>query len=386
MASNSISLNQGHNIFDIEQIKEKLGIVILAYSDYETLEITLAVHCKSFPHLTKNNKRIITYVLCNGCGSYDCDRTLMVAKRYENLFPKDIKVIDEFKDKNAYTAIRSLLESKYFNDIEYVIKYDDDVFPLTSTWLNDLCLTYVQQRKKYEERLAYVSGLVNNNPLGFKLTLNAMNLTNEYFNKYARDHVVGMETNPVNYPIEIINKEQISTNGGGTIWRYPYIARFIHEKTTLKPDDFINATNNLGPYEVNNKERYSINCMLFKKSLWKDISNGANEDEFMLHTYCRDNDKVIVVAQNIPLVHLFFHVQYFENKDLLPVIRNIYTNWLKLPFKISICDNIELENENRLKYIENQMRKIEKNMLYNRYRNKKRKLKLAITRLFRKEN
>ncbi len=52
------------------------------------------------------------------------------------------------------------------------------------------------------------------------------------------------------------------------------------------------------------------------------------------------------------MIHLFFFSQRDECKDMLEKIRAYYTNFLKLPFPISICDNRLIEIENRLRFIE----------------------------------
>ena len=74
---------------DSKNIKKKLAIVILAYADYESLELALATHSKF-----SVNHGVPIFILQNGRGTYDCERTYAVAKRYQQLFPKIIKVID----------------------------------------------------------------------------------------------------------------------------------------------------------------------------------------------------------------------------------------------------------------------------------------------------
>ena len=58
---------------NLEQIKSKLAIVILAYSDYESLELALATHAKF-----STQAGIKIYILQNGRGTYDCERTYSV--------------------------------------------------------------------------------------------------------------------------------------------------------------------------------------------------------------------------------------------------------------------------------------------------------------------
>ena len=61
-------------------IKNKTAIIILAYADFESLEIALACHAR---FLDKESK---IFILQNGRDTYDCERTYQVGKRYEELF------------------------------------------------------------------------------------------------------------------------------------------------------------------------------------------------------------------------------------------------------------------------------------------------------------
>lgn len=328
-----------------------LATVILAYNDYESLELSLAVHSKFFPNLV-DGKRIKIYILQNGRGSYDCERTFQVAKRYERLFPEDIEVIDWIKPRRPYLSLRDLFKSKQFEKYTEILKLDDDVFPLTSDWMQSLSNCYKESKELLGEKLAYVTSLVNNNPWGFKKTLTIMGLEEEYFKMIARPHFVGDSVDNPYSPFRLIPKDQISTGGHGTIWGLPYIARWLHMKTTLQPDMFIKRTRELGFEKILGKERYSINCMLFKKDDWFAIDNGGNDDELMWQQYCIKFNKNIVANLEVPMCHLFFFTQRFENKDLMDKFREVYSKWLDLPFPISLNENRVIENEARLKFLE----------------------------------
>ena len=340
-----------------------LAVVILAYSDYESLELSLAVHSKFFP-LDVEGNRVKVYILQNGRSTYDCERTYQVAKRYETLWPEDIEVVDNIYQSNPYLSIRELLESEKFNQYKYILKIDDDVFPLTDNWLQSMWECFSQSSKKYGEHLAYVTSLVNNNPWGFKKTIEIMGLETRYFNEIAREHLVGRSPDDPYSPDRICPKDEICTGGFGTIWRYPYIARWLHENTTLQPDLYVQKALQAGGgrYElISGKDRYSINCMLFKKEEWSKIDDRGNSDELMWQKYCIKKNKKIVADLSVPMCHLFFYSQRFENKDLLKAFRKKYTEWLKLPFPISINEDREIENEARLRYIEERLFSVHRN-------------------------
>ncbi len=319
------------------QLKD-VAVVLLCYADYESLEIALAAHTKFMEPDTK------IFLLQNGRGTYDCERTYRVAKRYADLFPRNIVVVDWIEPQKPYLAIKELLNSKIMQPYSYICKVDDDVFPVTEGWLKQLIESYNTSSEKYGDDLAYVTSLVNNNPWGFIKTLEIMDLKEEYLQNVAREHIVGKG--------ELVSKDEIRDGLCGTVWHNPYISRWLHKKTTLNIEEFIDKCKSQSDCLVNHKERYSINCMLFKKELWNAIDIKKFDDEYMCHQYCLNNDKKIVARCNVPMIHLFFYSQREENKDLIPNIRNYYEKFLQLPFPISICPNKEYENENRLRYIE----------------------------------
>ncbi len=332
----------------VKELKQKLAIVILAYADYESLELALATHAKF-----STNAGVPIYVLQNGRGTYDCERTYAVACRYHYLFPDIIHVIDDINPGIPYHSLKMLFDSKRFAEYDYIIKLDDDVLVLTEDWVDKLCECYVTEKECCGKELAYVTSLVNNNPYGFKKIIeNSDTLSKEYFLKIARKHLVGSSPYDAYAPYRILPKTEIASGSNGTVWRYPYIARWLHKKTTLVPQEYVEFAKKLGKEEVNNKERYSINCMLFEKSLWTDISDGGSDDEHMFHAYCLKLNKKIIADLSIPMVHLFFFSQRAECRDMIDELRDVYTNYLQLNFPIALCGNRMIEIENRLRFME----------------------------------
>ena len=339
-------------------IKNKTAIVLLACYDYESLEIALTSYCK---YLSMDTK---LYILQNGRGTYDCERTYRVAQRFENLYPNNIKVIDSIEPQKPYFAIRELINSKELEKYEYICKVDEDSFPITHDWLDKLCESYERNYYVYGNNLAYVSPLINNNPFGFKQIIeNSRNLKEEYFKKIARDHKAGVNSGPKEYKAEyILQKNEIDGGECGTIWRYSHIARWLHEKTTLFPDNFIKMTSSLEDIEIGNI-RFSINCILFAKYFWNDICSYydsllSDDDEHLSYLYCKKSGKKTIMCQSIPFVHLFFLKHREENRDLLLKIRVLYQKRINPSFPISMMINKEYELEDRLRYIEEKINKI----------------------------
>lgn len=336
----------------IEEFKQKTAIVILAYADYESLELALASHAKF-----SMDAGVDIYILQNGRGTYDCERTYQVAKRYEYLFPATVRVVDDIESGMPFNSLKVLFNSKKFKKYDYIIKLDDDVMVLTSDWVDKLCDCYLFGKQQYGNRFAYATSLVNNNPYGFERIISySKELADEYFSVVARDHFIGTGFEDSFGPKRILSKDRIYTGSNGTIWRYPYIARWLHEKTTMKPEQYVKLAAKLGREEVNNKERYSINCILFEKNLWtKELSRvepKCPDDEHLLHAYCLKYNKKILADLSIPMVHLFFFSQRNECRDMMDDLRECYEKYLSLPFPIALCNNRMIEIENRLRFVE----------------------------------
>ena len=265
-------------------IKKKTAIILLAYADFESLELTLAAYAS----FLKADEKL--FILQNGRGSYDCERTYRVAKRYANLYPRNIEVVDDIPQGYPYFSIKTLLASDRLKDFDYICKVDDDCFPLTSTWFDDLCKCYEDSTQQYGDDLGYVTGLVNNNPWGFEKIIDIFGKRQEFFDKFARDHWAGGQEYGT---LKIYNKNEIYTGCCGTVWCNAYISRWIHRFTTMDPSEYIRRTRNLGYTEVDNTKRYSINCILFKKDLWHNVDIGSHDDEHQIFLWCKNNNKKI---------------------------------------------------------------------------------------------
>lgn len=331
--------------------KKKVAVLMLAFSDFESMEISLAAISK-----TIESDDFKLFILQNGRNTYDCERTYRVAKRYENLFPKNIKVVDWITPNKPYFSILEFVKSSVMEKYDYICKIDDDTFPLRKDWLDKIIDCYDKSKNKLGESLAYVTGLVNNNPWGFLETMQIFDLEDEYIKKITRSHLAGSQYDE-REPLMLLEANHIYTGCCGTIWRNPYIARWLHEKTSFVPQEFIDKTKSLEYKEVDETKRYSINVIMFEKIFWKEIYLKNNsDDEHMCREYCIENNKKIMADLSNPFVHINFFSQREENRDLLLKFRKVYEDWLQLPYPISMCPNKDYENENRLRYIEEKIR------------------------------
>jgi hypothetical protein len=324
----------------------RVAIVMLACRDFEAMELSLACHVAYLPRDTR-------FVILQNCrGNYDSDRTLAVARRYERLFPRAITVVDDVPPGPPYHSIATLLASPRFAEVDMVCKVDDDAFPITPGWLDTLLDCWSDVAAGSNRPLAYVTPLINNNTWGFPQTLDAMGLREVFFAEVAREHQVGAGTEEA--PAMIVPASEIYTGTCGTIWGYPHIARWLHERTTLDPDRFIAATRDLDPIEVPNHDRYSIGCILFRKELWSRINDGGADDEHMLHQYCKRSNHRIVCARSVPFVHLAYFSQREENRDIVEIARKFYEPRLRHPFPIAVRASRLLEIEARLRWMDGQ--------------------------------
>lgn len=323
----------------------KLAIVILACRDYEALELSLACHTAYRPD------GVPLFILPNCQGGYDAERTLAVARRYERLFPRSVAVVDDVPAGPPYRSLAALLASDRLAAYDFICKVDDDAFPIAPGWLNDLADCWNRVANDGGRPVAYVTPLINNNNWGFAETLDIMGLRDDYLADVAREHRVGPGT--AEAPFQLAPADRIHTGESGTIWGYPHIARWLHERTTLQPDKMIAATRGLGPVEIPNQDRYSIGCILFHRDLWPLLDNdGGDDDEGMMQAHCRRTNERIVCARSVPFVHLAYYTQREENRDIVETARGVYEARLNHPFPIAMRASRLLEIEARLRWME----------------------------------
>lgn len=321
----------------------RYAVVMLAYAEFECMEIALAAHMKFLP------EGVPFYIVLNGRDTYDTDRVGRLAERYRRMFPRAVRVIPCVQSTSPYVAIREALESPELRTFEYICKVDDDVFPLTPGWVDQLAATYYEAERRDPNRIGYVTGLVNNNPWGFPHVLRLMGLDEEYFTQVARDHIAGSLEGEV-----IRDRHELVAGAGGSIWRTPLFSRWLHQKTTMMPDAFIRVASDPSPVSVPSNERYSIHALFFRREFWRDIDTKSlkPDDEENCMIYCRERHKDILARLDVPMVHLMFTVQREENYDLLDPIRAYYQQWLKLDYPIAVSVNSHRERVERLRYID----------------------------------
>ncbi|MBQ8251082.1 MAG: hypothetical protein IJY92_04125 [Alphaproteobacteria bacterium] len=86
----------------MNNILSKTAIVILSCEDYESLEISLPNYLEMTP------PDVHFFILQNGFGTYDKNRTLKVAQRISDLYPSRVTVVDWILEDKPYKAIKNL--------------------------------------------------------------------------------------------------------------------------------------------------------------------------------------------------------------------------------------------------------------------------------------
>lgn len=288
------------------------AILILTCNDFEALDITITQVLATTP------KEVPIYLLsnCHGMpGAEICEDICRFTARQNY---GRVHWLNPMKAQPAFFGIKDAIKDEI--DAEYILKLDDDAFPIKTGWLEALIETYAAQDP---DKIAYVSALVNNNPYGFYRLTQLPELQKTYKEIMDHAHLAG-EYVPGYQEFRIHPAGEVDPGGWGTVWQFPHLARWIHEETTLQPERFKALVKGLGPAEFDPSIRYSINVMLFQRDLWATVATGGVDDEEMLNVYCDTHKKSIIIREDIPFVHLYFGPQKRYLTDLLPKVRETY--------------------------------------------------------------
>lgn len=288
------------------------AILVLTCNDFEALDVTINQVLRTTP------KEVPIYLLSNCAGLAGADICEDMCRFASRAQYGRVHWINPGKRQHAYYGIRDAIKDQIKED--YILKLDDDVFPVAEGWLESLIACYKRQDP---ETIAYVSGLVNNNPYGFSRLARLPELAEAFDKQMSFPHVTG-EFVPGYQDFHIQDPGEIDPGGWGTIWQFPHLARWIHEETSLQPDRYQSLVKDLGEEEFDTSIRYSINVMLFERDMWGKVFSGGTDDEEMFHLYCKENNLRIVVQENIPFVHLYFGPQKRYLVDIMEKVREAY--------------------------------------------------------------
>lgn len=293
-------------------------LLVLASDNYESLQITL----KSLNHTLINEEKVV--VGLNGNNSLNSRITEYVAQKWCMYKPDSRFTVRPLcAPAKPFFAIKEIIaNSEHFKDAEYICKLDDDIIPLKKNWVQVLANQYAHLSEK--SNVGFVTGLINNNCWGFKELVSIYNKKSDYEKIHSYKTVAGWQG------VRTVKPGEIDDGDFGTIWHYPYIARGLHEWTSLQIDEFLQATSELPFKQIPLETYYSIGCTLFKKEFWTDLNEvdySTEIDEMMIHRKCLRNKLQKWSAMDQPIIHLFYTNHKIINLDILEPISNALANY-----------------------------------------------------------
>lgn len=288
------------------------ALIILVSYEYESLQLTL----RALNHTLSPEEKVV--IILNGRPNYSGALVERICREWATFDQSHRFVVRPLcAGGKAYWAIKEILEEfEPIKKTKYICKIDDDIIPLKKDWMNNLANTY-ESLEVSGENIGFITGLINNNNWGFAELIDIFDKREEYkqINNYKSLSGKG-----------IINEKEIATGAFGSVWKYPYLAWWLHQWTSLCPNEFINKTTNLGIKEIPEYIHYSIGCIFFEKIFWLQLEIPEEQesafDELMLHMRCINTKFKKLALMNEPIIHLFYYTQRLANKDILPPIAN----------------------------------------------------------------
>ncbi len=344
------------------------AVVVLAAYDYEALNLTL-----NMLDITLDpNEKVV--VILNGKRCFNGEMVERVARDWAIINQKNRHVIRPLcSGGDALFAIKEVLStSSILKDVTYICKIDDDLIPLNKGWLDSLANCYKEQTLAGQNP-AFTTGLINNNAWGFKQLVELFNKQEEY--SYLMPSKSKSGTG-------IVHGGEIADGFCGTVWEYPYLAWWIHQWTSLSPEDFIEKTKGLSCKQIPADTHYSIGQMFFEKNFWLQLNTRkyfTTFDELLIHKHCQDQNLTKWAVMHEPAIHLFYYVQRVPNKDLIKLIAARLTHY----FGQDSINKIQWQTEEekiaalseQVNSLELKLKRIEDSFLFNIFRKILKKIK-----------
>lgn len=292
-------------------------LLVLASDNYESLQITL----RSLDHTLIHEERVV--IILNGTNSLNSRIVEYVAQKWCMQKPTSRFAIRPLcaPAKPLFAIKEVITNSEHFEDTEYICKIDDDIIPLKPNWVQVFANHYVALSQK--SNVGFVTGLINNNCWGFKELVSIYNKKKEFSKIHSYETIAGWEG------VRTVKPGEIDDGDFGTIWHYPYIARWLHEWTSFEIDKFLETVAKLHLKQIPLETYYSIGCILFKKDFWNDLNEvdyTTEIDEMIIHRKCLKNKWQKWAVMNEPFIHLFYSNHKIINLDILKPISHALAN------------------------------------------------------------
>lgn len=214
----------------------------------------------------------------------------------------------------AYDAVNEVLaDFPPLQNKDFICKIDDDIITLKAGWLDRLHQTYLEHEAQHGQ-VGFTTPLINNNCWGFARLVEIYGKQSEY---------AQIMNHPSHSGTGITAAGEIADGFCGSVWEYPYLARWCHQWTLLDIPQFIEKTAHLGIQEIPLHTHYSIGCIFFRKNFWHEVGqqhpNADRFDELMIHEACLSRQAAKLALMNEPMGHLYYFIQRKPNADLLPL-------------------------------------------------------------------
>lgn len=272
---------------------------------------------------------------------------------------------------DPYNSIKEVIcNFEPLKNKDFICKIDDDLIPIKKGWLDDLYSEYIKSEEN--SKVGFVTSLINNNAWGFSELIEIFDKKEEY-------------RKIMNYPSAsgtgIVNSGEVANGVNGTIWQYPYLAKWCHEWTLLDIENYLDKTKQLKTKEISLDTHYSIGCIFFRKELWSDvekINQIVNFDELAIHMYCKQNSLRKIAVMNQPMGHLYYFIQRKANASMFPLFaQSLSEYWQDKTF----LEYPKFDNETQLSmYFE----EFSINNVFQNFQNKPSLFKRIIRFIFRK--
>lgn len=362
--------------------KEKRVVLLLAAYDFESLHLTL----ESLSHTLDQEEKVV--IVLNGKRGIRSSIVEDVAREWCEGCDNRYVVKPYNYGLDAYTSISEVIEKfPVVSNAEFICKIDDDLIPLKKGWVDNLHQAYIDLEKK-QRNIGFVTSLINNNAWGFKRLVELYKKGDEY------QSIMNFESHS---GTGVVEAGKMAEGRLGSVWQYPYLAKWIHGWTLGSIEAYITKTKDLGIDEVDINTHYSIGCIFIRKELWLSFPSLGLEskfDEYLIHEYCKKFNLKKFAVMNEPMGHLFYYNQRIANRLILPDIKKSLANYWNdkkflQDFNFDSITNSEIvfenhlfENNDKINSISINLEQIKKNAVIYRLRTRYRSWRIKIFKIW----
>ena len=326
--------------------KGSIALVVPYGKDYDCLELSLACHSK----FSIEDAVIFFVQVC--FDDYESKRSRALIESYQKLYPHRMEVLDSQRAESSELILKNYFNLDLFKDFDFVAICNERLLILQPHWLQGLKESFI---KHESDNLAYITPFINNNPATLRLTLDLMELTEEYFEKVAHDHLVGLSENFSYAPYRVLPKDIICLDGYGTLYNCPHISYWLHEKSSFAFDKLLHRCKEAGVRNIDNHKLYFADLLLSRVSFFKDILSSDEEFDMnvRLQRYCLKNGSHIVLDTSCVAINMFYDNQRVVNGGLIKGFQKLVLSKLgNVPLSYTIKYDEIARLGDRVKYFE----------------------------------